>query len=295
MGKLQTLSEIVREREAFPQPMTLRLMQGVPEVLHDVEARLAEMGFRRFGWLAGGGGAVALETTENQVVRISQEGYSERTDRVEHPAILKPIARQVFESEVHVKGHKRGKKLNTYTMIIEVMPKVRTEGVTEAHIKMLEDALENSGLYVQDIRKKGNVALLEVDGKEVPVLLDAGAAREGARKAEGDAHLAPWAGVQAKFEARETPSDVIDGAQARIVEKVMRGPKSFKDRALGWVGVTQDSRRESQTRLAITEDGLYGKQLAELYSRAAAKTDDTSNFSDALKAERALMQAELKR
>jgi hypothetical protein len=292
-GPSATLPQIIAGRTELSRPRLIRLMQQDQHILKDTEAALNDMGFRRFHFLASGGTGFALDTTENQVVRVTMKRPSERGDRPEHPAILRAISSRIITTRAST-----GKK-HSLEIIIEVLPKVRTEGVTEEHIRMLEGALAKSGLSVQDIRKQGNVALIEVGGREVPVLLDAGMVRKDNRQAEsGTDHLKPWlrddgTWLQRQYEPRTTPSNVVDGPALSRMESVLRGPRPLHDQALGLIGVKRDSRRQSETIKAIIEDGMHPDQLAALYERAAARPEVKGvTFSDRLREERDAMRKE---
>jgi hypothetical protein len=264
------------------------------DLMTDVTAALDAMGFRRFRLLGSGHFSLAMETTDNQIIRLTYYRAEHlKENRPEHPAILQPI------TVTSISGRDNPRE----GIIIEILPKVKTAGVTEHHLDMLEAALTTSGISVHDIRKKANVGLMEIDGKEIPVLIDPSVAVTTAPLTESQQHLEPWLApdgtwLQKIYEPRTAPTNVIPKTVADTVEAVTRGPRPLLDRALGKIGVRRDSRRMSQTASAIKEDGMYGDQLATLYQRTTDRVNGASNqipFSQLLEEERRKMNEEQER
>ncbi len=287
-----SLKDIVTEMDKLGlawRTDVLQCMVEHPKMLKDVQDSLSGMGFRRFEYLGSGAHAVGLHATEGQVVRLCREMDDVTMERPFHPVILQPIeTRHIKTCGVSVR--------------VEILPKVRTDIVTDADISMVYHAMTDSGWFVGDVSKEGNVGIIEVGGKRVPVLIDVGRLTPMKRKRqETDEHLNPWKDengewLQKAFEKRTEASGLIVSASLEKAERGLRGRRPIRDSLASMMRQKPvDSRRSSQTMLAITEDGFYPEQLAELYSRAAAKTDNAENFCDVLKSERALMSEELKR
>ncbi len=258
------------------------------ELLAHVQQKLADMGFRRFEFIGAGTVAMAMHTTRDQVVRIGPENDDYTLERPIHPAILQPICTE----HIRFQGH---------AIRVEVLPKVRTEGVTPNHLRRLKEALRLSNLEVLDLGVKGNVGLMDVGGQSVPVVIDPGALKVINKNlpviSRGE-HLFLWMDdrnrpLQEDFERRKRPRHVVDAEALETVEQVMRGPRSMADRVAHTTG-RPDHRRVSQTVEAVREDGLYPDQLKELYTRAMAKHDDTTNFSELLKEERRILKDEMR-
>src|SRR5579884_1702296 len=93
-NRAYTLKQIVM-RDEHDNPIVTDMLRQRPTLLEDVTAALDKMGFRRFRFLGAGMCAVALETTENQIVRLNYfgnfQGNDIREKRPKHPAILQPI------------------------------------------------------------------------------------------------------------------------------------------------------------------------------------------------------------
>lgn len=233
----------------------LRELKKNPKLSKNLEEGLAELGFRRFSPIGIGAYSLAMHTTENQVVRIFRPSAQNKLERPYHPAILQPIQTRAYgEGDAQV--------------VIEILPKVRTKGVTENHIATLNKALMRSGFSVMDIGKAGNVGLMDVDGRSVPVLIDPGACRKIAQPNPGILYLKRWLDadgqwLQNKFEPRREPSNVVTGAELRNIRKVL----------------TAEGERESQTAIAI-ETGLYRDEFETVYRRAMAKHNVDTSFSE---------------
>ncbi len=290
VGDLRHIVEQCHTRKRGAVADILWCMEQNPKMLVDLQKSLGDMGFRQFEYLGAGIHAVGLHTTEGQVVRLSRE-MMDVSERPLHPAILQPIMTRRI-------------KAGGESVLLEVLPRVRTEGVTDAQQQMVYKALQKSGWHVGDVEKKGNVGIMELGGREVPVLVDAGRVEVFLdKKVDNDEHLKPWLDdkgqwLQKAFDPRTAVSGVVDRAGLNHVERALRGKKSMGDHVASlrqWKDV--DTRRQSQTVAAIREDGMYPEQLAQLYERAAAKFEDSiggPNFSEVLKAERALMRDEQK-
>lgn len=296
------LSFFVRQPQHYP--WVVHLMDYHPGLLKAAGDALADMGFRRFRFLGAGGLSLVLETTENQVVRISaRDAVGDNGLRPKHPAVLQPIAsRRITHGLLPGERH---------TLILEVLPRVRTWGVTQAHAAMVEGALRKSGLEAEDmfatdtigrtlrdaagapLYRTCNIGLIDVDGQSVPVLIDPGLLRRCRRGAPDDAHLEPWldaAGrsAQQRYDGRSAPSNIIDGPALRRAERAQRGVKPLAAR----LGLGADTRRESQLVQAIREDGLYPDQLQALLLRAQERHGDGPGFSRTLEEERRRLRAE---
>ncbi len=271
---------------------TVSIFEEEPRVLAEVEKKLGQMGFRHFDYVGRGVNAVALHTTEDQILRISFDGDDQRKERPLLPGILQPIATHVIKS-----GQARVR--------VEVLPRVRTEGVTQEQRGSLADALLASGWHVGDIDKPGNVGLIEVKGKIVPVLVDPGClVPTDWKKRDNDTHWKPWlddsgAWLQSCKDSRGAASGLVTDRALARADKALRGPRPWRDRAESLLhSIAVDGRPESQTVEAIRTDGMYPEQVGELYKRAAEKwvdVKDGPSFSEALKNERNLMKDEMRR
>ena len=263
--------------------------ESEPSMQAAVEKKLNSLGFRHFEYVGKGVKSVALHSTENQVLRISIDERNQLTKRPLLPGILQPIATHIV-------------KYGAARVRVEILPRVRTEGVKQEHIDMLREALLRSGYHVGDIDKPGNVGLIDMKRGSIPVLVDPGLmVPYDAKKSDNDLHWKPWlnekgAWLQSCNETRTAATGVITDRTLAKLDKRMRGPKSWREKIDGMMhGTVVDSRPVSQTVEAIKTDGLYTKQVDELYQRAMLKHDDTTNFSEVLRQERTLMQDEMKR
>jgi hypothetical protein len=110
------------------------------------------------GDIKKGGFSWVADIGEGQVLHISS-GYECKKPHVRHkaPEILQPLT-TLYKS----------KRLK-----IEVLPKVETEGVTSEHINSLISSLAKKDLLFADCTK-GNVGLMKVDGKNIPVVIGDG-------------------------------------------------------------------------------------------------------------------------
>jgi hypothetical protein len=275
-------------------------------LLNTLTKELSNMGFRKFSYLGAGDNSLVLETTENQLVRICLQGMGENGLRPDHPAILQPIVRQIIH---------QGIPFDRHTLMIEVMPKVRTQGVEAHHAALLEEGLKKSGYILDDmyeidaknpfgkrIRDKAgnpvyrttNIGLIDVDGKTAPVLIDTGRIRKIKRTAKDNTHLAPWLDadgtwLQKKFDPRIEVTNVINGKELKHVDELLKGPKPF----LARLHIKPDARPVSQTVEAMVKDGMYRDEVAQLYKRAYDRLDkDGTNFSELLLEERQKMKEE---
>lgn len=278
---LQILEQIHREcPAAIDQPVVMNILECKKGLLKKVERTLDNMGFRRFKLLSYGQHAIALESTDNQIIRISDSSYE--SSRPKHPAILQPIDKIALPSGC----------------VIEILPRVRTSNITQEQYRKLHNALHSSGLHVQDILKPGNVGIMVIGNQELPVLIDSGVVEgytpfpfhgKRARDPVADWLAEDGTWLQQQFEPRKKPSNVIPTTELAAIEKRMRGKPRFFDKFLSFIEAKRyDSRRESQTVNAIAKDGLYPDQLAALYERAAERLDDEENvsFSELLRQER---------
>ncbi|NCY24959.1 MAG: hypothetical protein EBX37_08850 [Alphaproteobacteria bacterium] len=286
-------------------PWVVHLMKYDDGLVKATANALADMGFRKFRFLGAGGLSLVLDTTENQVVRISaRDMVGDNGLRPRHPAILQPIFRKRMSHGLPLPGDR-------HTLILEVLPKVRTEGVTQQHAAQVEDALRKSGYEVEDmfaidnvgrkirdesghaIYRTCNIGLIDIDGKSVPVLIDPGLIRRCRRTARNDEHLKPWLDdkgrwLQQVFEDRTAPTNVIDKEALRKVEHVLRGKKPL----LARLGLKADTRRQSELVNAITNDGMYGDEVATLLQRAHERDPHNPDFSRVLREERQRMKEE---
>lgn len=263
------------------QPLIVRQMREKPGLQRAMEQELDALGFRHFSYVGAGEFALALHTVDNQVVRLC-DGLFER-ERIKHPAILQPIDTHRFSVD--------GKEY-----MIEVLPRVRTDNVKKNDSEKVKRALELSGIEVFDVRKAGNVGYIDVNGKDVPVLVDAGMARYSERlrceqQKHDTGHLSEWIGkdgvwLQHKLEKRTKPSGVITGEQLAEMEWGMGKYQQGAD--------ADDRKGPSQTLGAISEDGFYAVQVEKMYAEAVKKLDaqPDANFSDLLKAERKTLKTE---
>ena len=130
-----------------------------------IDKKLATQGFRLLKYFKQGSEALLFETTENQLLRICHKDNMGVPNR--HPAILHP--RRKFDIRMP-----DDRELETLT--VSIMPRVRTTGVTDQHVKMLDEALLKAGYYVPDICIE-NVGLIDIPERgiqDLPVLIDTG-------------------------------------------------------------------------------------------------------------------------
>jgi hypothetical protein len=283
-------------------PWVVHEMRYDENAVRAVSKALSDMGFRRFSYLGAGGQSLVLETTEHQLVRIALAGLAgDNNIRPKHPAILQPITRK----KLHIG------LLSPKTLLIEVMPKVRSEGVTQDHCRMVYEALEKDGITTEDTYQRDNiervikdeqgrslyrtcnVGLIDLDGKEVPVLIDPGMIKQKSLlpKIGGYKHVNFWVDengrwLQEKYDMRREPTNVINSRKLMDIGNVMKGDDSF----LRKLRLKKDTRHESQTIKAIAEDGLYPDEVAKLYERAIEHRQGDENFSDTLRREREAMR-----
>jgi hypothetical protein len=232
----------VKHRPAVMDTFKYPDLSPLPDLLKELES----LGLRSFSFLGQGQHSLAFYTTEGQVVRLSLKN---EPARIQHPAILQPIYSKTI-------GHGLGCKL-------EVLPFVRTEGVTDEHVAMVQKALEASGYSVFDIANKGNVGLIRsADGKTwVPVLIDHGALQlipDRKQHHEIEAILAPWQGAQEGYDSRilsEKVTNTVPGKQLSRLEKTLTG----------------DGERESMLVKAL-KGGLYLSELEKFSEKAARET-----------------------
>lgn len=267
----------------------------------EMGAALADMGFRHFRFLGTGTYSLVLHTTDNQVVRIFDTQFAP-AQRPLHPAILQPIS----STPVHAGKH---------SFIVEVLPKVRTDNVSKEDIGMLEKVFRRSGISVHDLDLSGNVGYIRVNDRDIPVLVDAGAAKtlEDVRKerqrimkpydvyrgvatpytdmeikriealmapAGSQVDLQPWLAadgswLQHQFETRRTASDVITGEQLAALKRGL--------------GADEPERtRPSQIVAAIEREGMYAGEFSSMIDRV--NSGDKGSYSDRIAAWREAMK-----
>jgi hypothetical protein len=298
-----TFQQVLKEAP-HESPIVVEALKRKRSLLKKLGTALDGIGFRRFHFVGAGECALVMETTEEekpdrnkQIIRLTyfgnHMGHNYMMDRrPSHPAILQPIHRfTIMEHENAKEG-----------ILVEVLPKVKTTGVQREHYKVLETALTGSGIFVWDLNRPGNVGLMSVKGKgvDIPVLIDAGVADTTSLPKDPDVDLGLWLApdgtwLQKIFEPRTAPDNVISRTSADKVESALRGPRPLLDRAIGVLGINYDSRRVSQTALAINEDGMHADQLANLYQRAMdefLKDSNTLLFNKILEQERDKMRKE---
>jgi hypothetical protein len=293
---LYTLAEIAENgfNDDCYQSAIERLLSGNSAVLSSVTRELDRLGFRRFSVLGRGSNALVLTTTDNQLVRLSRAGNTERLTRPSHPAILEALFREILPVTANA-----GDSARKYDIILEVLPKINP---CYSHRNLLASALRLSGLQPYDIHHTGNVGEIEFEGKTIPLLIDVGLIKKDyAYTPEENAKLkkalslwltkdGEW--IQRKWlKAQRQKFDLMQNAtgltgaipreQVENLDSVLRGPDDA-------------ARRESQTVKALNEDGMYEGELADLYDRAAKRIDPSKNqnFSELLKEERIAMKAE---
>lgn len=291
-----TLNEVVKHHyKARPQvaSVMLKSLYNDPIMRGELQKQLADLGFRRVEFLGQGFLALTLLTTENQVLRIGTEREWQLAERIKHPAILQPI--QTYFLKCGGAGRRHA---NQITLRVEVLPRVRTglDNVKPQHLDDLKEVLQKSRIKVPDLVWPGNIGIMDIDGKELPVLVDPGLARpyDGEEAICQGEHVRAWLDddgrwLQRKFEPRTKASGVIDRKALEKLDITLRGPNEEYN-----VPYTQRPS-SGQTVQAIRDDGMYEEQVAALYRRAMEKHSDGTNFSQLLKAERALMRGETKR
>ncbi len=100
----------------------------------------------------------SIDIGEGQVLHISSPPSScKKHKREKEPEILQPL--YVFPTDGDLK--------------IEILPKVKTEGVTKEHIYALISSLAKKGLLFADCKPE-NVGLITVNGQEMPVVIGDG-------------------------------------------------------------------------------------------------------------------------
>ncbi|MBY0406514.1 MAG: hypothetical protein K2Q01_02390 [Rickettsiales bacterium] len=243
------------------------------EAAREMERQLGDMGFRYFRFLGVGNFSLALHTVDDQVVRIFAKQPTTE-DRPVHPAILQPIAVRQFT-------------VGEREYVIEVLPRVRTNRIGWGDARRVKKALEESGIRVFDVKREGNIGYVRVDGKDIPVLVDAGEAKylpDYEKRKTRTAHLKPWLSadgiwLQHKADGRTMPSGVVNGEELANVE---------------WGTGYYAGRPEGQTAGAIRDDGFYVAQVETMYARALEKLERSpnANFSELLKAERETIKRE---
>ena len=142
------LSEALEYLRPSHENGAMSILQRGPELVKEITKALREVGFRSFTPLGFGYNAIAFYTTCNQVVRITS---GEEGKRHKSPYILQPIL-----------------TLKVGNIEIEVLPLVRTEGVTDEHVRHVAAKLAEAGFFPGSV-KKVNIGLLE-DG--TPILMD---------------------------------------------------------------------------------------------------------------------------
>lgn len=101
--------------------------------------------------------SLAADIGENQILHISFPKDSIKNhQRFYEPEILQPLATLYKDSELK----------------IEVLPKVKTKGITEEHVNSLVSSLAKKGLLFVDPRE--NVGLININDKEIPVVIGDG-------------------------------------------------------------------------------------------------------------------------
>jgi len=260
-----------------------------PKLLADVAGILDELGSRDLEFLGKGKSSLALLNADNQVIRIYNKS-SERIRRPYHPAILQPI------KTIHLR---RGLS----HLVIEILPKVLTEGVTAEHVSMVNEALYRSGISVGDLGMDGNVGLLPLkDGRKIPVLIDPGCARQFMKPHDGIEHLKDWLAedgswLQKQYDSGRDSPGVIEKLDRFEVR--MRGPKSWiEEKYQAFTGRNLNKRRVSQTIEGI-RDGLSDEDIGAIHEKARERLDDkkdSPSYSELIEKERkALIASRSKR
>lgn len=113
----------------------------------------------REGSIAKGGFSWVIDIGEGQILHICTNDNEKIHGRYKNvPEILQPITTLYRDNELQ----------------IELLPKVKTEGVTKEHIYSLVSSLAKKGLLFADCKPE-NVGLINVDGKDIPLVIGDGA------------------------------------------------------------------------------------------------------------------------
>jgi hypothetical protein len=269
--EMMTLREFVDSRKGrYADNATLFTLLQFPKAVSELTAKLDEMGFRRFSSLGNGIHALAFHTTENQIVRISRITDEEGGERPNHPAILKAITRKKIT-------------IGDNDFLIEVLPKVRTEGPefenalcpVDGKLRMV---LNYSGYSARDLGVKGNVGLMDmvVDDEIItlPVLIDCGLLTHKVSNVPNPV-LVQWLDregnwLQDYYDPRKQPSGVITEAEHEWFKKLQNGRDS--------------------TMKKMMDAGAYSVHIRDAFLRAELRAEGGDiSFADALKAEHAQM------
>lgn len=147
------------------QNTTIDYLASNAKDLRRLQSYLGENGFDQFKIAGAGRYSLILEPIANRekpiVIRISlAEQLSTAAIDVVHPAILLSYA----ETELLL-----NKKIR-----IEVKPKLNTHRVSEEDERIVEAALAEGGISAKDVVNCDNVGYMEIRGKKLPLLMDAG-------------------------------------------------------------------------------------------------------------------------
>ncbi len=125
-----------------------RFRDKVVEILHHHNINTVDS-------IAKGGFSWVADIGENQVMRIYSPRISPKPDiRFNEPEILQPLAYLHYADD----------------LVIEILPKVKTTGITNDHVFSLVSSLAKKGALFADCHKS-NIGLITVGNKEIPVVI----------------------------------------------------------------------------------------------------------------------------